>query len=769
MKHKFRFLIKKELFSYAIHPFYYVASIVFCAFCAAGFFFAGHFFIEGKGSSSLSRFFLLMPYIASVFIPSLCIDTKSRALSATLPYSARALFLSRVVSALLVFALAILPTALVPLCVNFFGDVDGGALFTAYLGILFFAFASISLCVFLSELIQNRAAYFFCSVLVLSAINVAHFLPTLAPLSEFSSALVRSFSFAWHFDSAGKGVLDTRDFLFYVFSATLFVELSVFTAETRKGKNYFSGKNALPTLTFSLILMFAALDSSRVYKRFDLSRSKQFSLSPYTKNLISSASEKIRITYYRSPELLSLYPEVREVGFFLQSLALENKNVSFAELDPARRGEEKNLNDLGIQPYQIQSIRDNRVEFIDTYSAVVLEYLEGVEVIPLAFSTNSLEFDVALRLDFLLNKTRRKAYALCGGDLDLERDCAVSLQWLNLEGFEIVPVSDARILAEADGSSPLVLYGTKNLSQEDSAAVENFILRGGAALIMTSPYSANVDGDWGISENPGDTFIPVLEKWGAAFDHALAADISNVRASFYSASSSGQNSPNEYKYVNYPLWINLLPQENAPAGLAFFWASPIRIARESAEPIFFTSDSSWVFLPDTRGTFGASLFETNPFTIPKAAPEDSEFSQKCVSALGAKITGKISGLYNSLETAAPRVVLVSGEHFASDALLAMAGGEAGDFRNLHFLGTELLRLNGENDLAELKNSFGSSDAGLYKITSTDEAASAIRKTLAIQFLLMPLAILSAMALFFVARNHRRRKSALYFQKQGGGK
>lgn len=764
MKNKFPHLLKKELFSYAINPFYYVASMVFCAFCSAGFFFAGQFFVEGKGSASLSRFFLLMPYIASVFIPSLCLNVKNRALDMTLPCSALALFFSRVISALFFFALAILPTAIVPLCVNFFGDVDWGALFTAYLGIIFFALASISLCVFLSELIQNRAAYFFSSVLILSAINLAHFLPTLAPLSDFFSALIRSISFAWHFDSAGKGVLDTRDFFFYAVSAILFLSLAVFTAETRKGKNYFSRKNALSTFTFLLILIFAALDSSRVYKRFDLSRAKQFSISPYTKSLISSASEKIRITYYRSAELLELYPEVRDVGFFLQSLALENKNVSFTELDPARRGEEKNLNDLGIRPYQIQSVKNNRVEFIDTYSAIVIEYLEDAEIIPLAFSTNSLEFDLALRLDFLLNKTSRKAYVLCGSNIE---NYKVSLQWLNLEGFETVTVSDARLLAKAETSSPLVLYGTKNLSQEDSAAIENFVLRGGAALIMTSPYDANVEGDWGITENSGDTFIPVLEKWGAAFDLALAADISNVRASFYSAADA-QNPQSEYKYVNYPLWIDLLPQEDAPQGLEFFWASPIRITNDSAEPIFFTSGASWVFLPDTRGNFTSSLFETNPFTIPKAAPENGDFSQKRQSALGAKITGKISGLYNSLENPSPRVTLISGQYFASDLLLAMAGGETGDYRNLNFLSTELLRLNGENDLSQLKNS-GGADTRLYKITGAEEAVRAIRKTLAINFLLAPLAIVLIMAVFFIARKNRKGKMLIYYKEIGGGK
>lgn len=762
-------LIEKDFFSYAINPFFYIASIVFCAFCAAGFFFAGRFFIEGGGGASLSQFFLLMPYIASVFIPSLCLESKSRALSATLPFSTRVLFLSRIVSALAFFALAILPTALVPLCVNLFCDVDCGAIFTAYLGMLFFAAASISLCVFLSELVQNRAAYFFFSVLFLSAINLAHLLPTVAQLSDFSSALVRFFSFAWHFDSAGKGVLDTRDFFFYVLSAILFLELAVFTAETRKGKNYFSKKNALSTITFLLILIFAALDSGRVYRRFDLSRSKQFSISPYTKSLVSSAQEKIRITYYRSQELLSLYPEVREVGFFLQSLALENKNVSYTELDPSRRGEVKNLGDLGVQPYQIQSVKNNRVEFIDTYSAIVLEYLEGIAVIPLAFSTNSLEFDLALRLDFLLNKTSRKAYVLSGGDFDLERNFTAAMQWLMLEGFETIPVFDARILAEAEISSPLVIFGTKNFSQEDSAAIENFILRGGAALIMTSPYSANVEGDWGISENPRDTFIPVLEKWGAAFDLALAADISNVRASFYSAPSGGQNPQSEYKYVNYPLWVYLLPQANAHAGLEFFWASPIRVVSDSAEPIFFTSESSWVFLPDTRGTFGDSLFETNPFTIPKAAPENGDFSQKRVSALGAKITGKILGLYNSLENASPRVTLISGQYFASDILLAMAGGEAGDYRNLDFLGTELLRLNGENDLAGLKNSFAAQNSGIYKIADAEEMARAIRKTLAINFLLMPAAVLFAMGAFFFARKRRRGRIARYLKKQDGGR
>ncbi|MBQ6029074.1 MAG: ABC transporter ATP-binding protein, partial [Treponema sp.] len=93
--------VKKELFSCAINPFYWIAALVFELFSAAAFFFGSRFFVQGFGSSSMAPFFLTMPYVLSVILPALCMNIKDRAFDQTLPFGEFEKAAARLFSALI--------------------------------------------------------------------------------------------------------------------------------------------------------------------------------------------------------------------------------------------------------------------------------------------------------------------------------------------------------------------------------------------------------------------------------------------------------------------------------------------------------------------------------------------------------------------------------------------------------------------------------------------------------------------------------------------
>lgn len=726
-------LFCKELFACAINPFYWICGAVFSAFCAAAFFWGTRFFVQGQGSAALSPFFLLMPYILSVLIPAFCMNIKSRAFDATLPFGEFQKAAARVLAGLAVFALYLLFTIFVPICVSLFGSVDAGAVFVSYLGLLFFAAASISFCVFLSTIFESRAAYFAASVLALAAVNTVHNVLALVPIPESLSAAVRSISFAWRFDSASKGILDTRDFCFFVICALLFVFDTCFAAERRKGKKYFCKKRSLRSWTIVLILIFLALDSSRIYKRLDFSAGKNYSPSERTKELLASAEEKIRISYYRSSELLKLYPQVRDVGDFLRSLSLSCKNVFYSEYDADKASAQKVLAGLDVPPFQIQKQKNNSMEFVDSYSAVVIDYGGKTLCIPASFSTFGLEYDINLRLDYLLNGKSRAAYVLCANGMSLQKDFKSALDWLNLEGFETRALSADDLSAEAalDPQIPLVLFGTDGLDARAAENLQNFLDSGGALFAATSPYKANVDGDWSLAKNKLDYVLPLLERRGISFLDSIAADISCVRANFRSAENGGQD---RNASVNYPLWPILFPQEAAPFGATVFWASPLSVDNDKAVAVLETSQASWRFLPDKKNP--DLLFDTNPFTVPKSAIEDP-LIQKERSVVAAR-------------TLDNKVFVISGDLFANDLLLSLSGGETGDFRNLNILTSSLLELSGEKAMAALKNK-GAADHSLWKIADGGAFNSVKNFSLLANFVFVPLAILILAAIFFARR------------------
>ncbi len=731
-------LVKKELFSCAINPFYWIAALVFELFSAAAFFFGSRFFVQGFGSSSMAPFFLTMPYVLSVILPALCMNIKDRAFDQTLPFGEFEKAAARLFSALIAASAFLLPTLFVPLCVSLFGSVDFGATAVSYFGLLFYAAAAISFCVFLSGLFKSRAAYFSFAVLALSALNLVHSALNFVQLGDFLSEALRSISFAWRFDSASKGILDSRDFSFFALAALFFLSFSAFVSEREKGKKYFSKKNALRSWTVIFVFVFLALDSSRIYTRLDFSAGKIYSPSERTKNLLEAAQEKVRVTYLRSSNLIRLYPQVRDVGDFLRSLSHSCKNFSYSELDAQSSAAKKILDGLDVQPLQIQRQDGDSLEYVNAYSAVIIDYMDKSLCVPAAFSTFGLEYDLNLRLDYLIKQKSRRAYLLCGNGMSLKKDYKSAVDWLNLEGFETIELDASDLpFAALDKTIPLALFGTNDLSQEEAAAIFSFANGGGRLLAMASPYTVNVNGDWSLKKNKLDYLLPLLERLGISFSESLAADLSCVRANFYSSDKKGEaggTASAENKSVNYPLWINLLPQEGAPYGANVFWASPLSLDKAKAEPLLISSPASWRFLPDKKNP--GLLFDTNPFTVPKTAIADP-LVQKEESVLAARTLDK-------------KTIAISGDLFANDLLLSLSGGETGDFRNFNYLTTSLLELSGESDMAALKNK-GAADFSLWKISESREWQSAKNLTLLLNFAALPLVLLFLMAAFFSRR------------------
>ncbi len=301
-----------------------------------------------------------MPYILSVLIPAFCLNIKSRAFDDTLPFGEFKKAAARVLAGLAVFILYLLPTIFVPVCVSFFGSVDAGAVLVSSLGLLFFSAASISFCAFLSSLFASRAAYFAVSVLALFFVNALHGAQNYLPLSDWLSAALRSISFAWRFDSASKGILDTRDFFFFALAALLFLTLAAFFAERRKGKKYFCKARALRSWTVIFVFVFLALDTCRLYKRLDFSAGKIYTPSERTKNLLARADEKVRISFYRSAELLKLYPQARDAGDFLRSLSSPAKTSSIPNTTRTGRPRKKSCKAFPFRLSKSKSKRTTR-------------------------------------------------------------------------------------------------------------------------------------------------------------------------------------------------------------------------------------------------------------------------------------------------------------------------------------------------------------------------------------------------------------------------
>ena len=758
---KFLPLYKIALFTYLIDPLFYIASLVTVLFCVLRFFFVGHFFLAGVGTSDLRPFFTSLPYISILVVPLLVLRLRHFISDDSFPATPTLRFSALVTAAFSAFSFPLVLLVSLPLCVNLFGTVDAGQVCAGFVGVLLYGFTACAATVFLyAHFTESAAVPLFLSALLLSVVNVLHLLPLYVPAGNALTFLCRAISFSWHFDAAEKGIFDSRDLVFYALASILFILLSVRAEYKRIGRRI----NALTQFLLVVILLCSGIAFSRLYFRADLTQSRTFSLSQTSKTLVSQLEAPLRVTYYRSAELKNLYPQTNDVAEYLTTYCAQSRNLTLQFEKP----DGDKLNALGIQGQQIRNDTGTKTEFVTVYSAVLLQYLDKQTLIPFVLATDTLEYDLTRRVQDLITEKQKKVLIVAGNGRSIESEYGYVSPWLNAMGFqtEIIPPSkiEEKTLSAEQGTE-LLVFGSSALTREESSGLEHAVFSGIPALIATSPYSVALEDDWRVTKNRRDTLIPVLNSWGFTFAPALVQDISNVPLMLQSADADAL----QYT-VNYPPWISILPQESTMRGLSLFWSSPL-VLYENTKPLLVTTTSAWIQNEEkSAGTFNsvagerntvtdeygrASVFLTNAFTVPKSAKEAGAETAQFV--VGAYNDGDMAGYYETGKTITP-VAVIADQYVCHQSMTAFTASEKGaDFRNYDFLSTTLLRLRGDTELAALLEKSAPNNT-LYKITDADAFRTARNTTLFVLFALLP-ALIAVLSL--VVKIRRRRYNAGY--------
>ncbi|WP_294429982.1 GldG family protein [uncultured Treponema sp.] len=725
-------LYRAAVFSYLIDPLFYASALLTIFFTAFRFFFARKFFVSGLGSSDLRPFFNAIPYVSILVLPLLSLRLRSLLLDDSLPVSSFKRFLALNLAAFSAFMLPVLLLLSIPLCVNVFGSVDFGQCFSGFIGIFFYGFCSICMTNLLYEIFAFSAVFpLLLSSVILALVNFLHLLPLYFKTGEVLSFLCRKLSFAWHFDSFGKGILDSRNFFYYIILSFILILLSVHFEFRRLDKR----SSRFTTFLITLILIFTSISVKNLYFRLDISAGRQFSLSKTSRTLISELDGDLRITYFRSKELKNLYPQTDDVLEFLSAYAQAGKNISLT----VETADPEKLKALGSQGQQIKNENGTKTEFVTVYSAVLLQYLEKSSIIPFVLSTSTLEYDLTVRMQQFLTQKERKVYLLCGNGRNLSESYMYVEPWLSSRGFSVESLNDfnsTEVLRNLRADDELVLFGTKNLSMEQSMLIQRAVEGGTKLFVATSPFHTMIEDEWKVTKNENDSLISFLNGRGFAFENSLVEDISCHPIMM----ESGSGSNAEYATVNYPLWLLILSQKNAKQGLTLFWASPI-VPYGEVEPLLFTTNLAWCQLPAKDSP--DDLFLTNPFLLPKtASASDSRTSQFVVAARDKNIS------------------LVSDQFFVSSLMTGFISGESsGDFRNYDYLTKELFILRGEEELASLMEKSAPVTA-LHKITGEEEFEKAKKISLAINFVFLPLLILSMFVFVILWRKSRNHLIAM---------
>src|SRR6056297_412324 len=229
-------LFKKELWAYFNSP---IAYIFLAAFLIIGnWLFFNPFFL--RGVASLRPYFSFLPWIFLFITPAITMrlwaeEKKSGTAEflLTLPVSDWQITLAKFFSSLSFMFIALLLTFSLPATVANLGNLDWGPVLGGYLGALFLAGAYLALGLFMSSLTKNQIIAFVLALATsfLAFVVGADFVLIKAP--SVLAPIMRFLGLGSHFDSIAKGVIDSKDIIYYLSFIFLFLWLNVRVIEKR--------------------------------------------------------------------------------------------------------------------------------------------------------------------------------------------------------------------------------------------------------------------------------------------------------------------------------------------------------------------------------------------------------------------------------------------------------------------------------------------------------------------------------------------------------
>ncbi|WCM43007.1 gliding motility-associated ABC transporter permease subunit GldF [Flavobacterium sp. CBA20B-1] len=201
----------------------------------------GSYNILQSGYNDLTPFFQLAPLVLLLLIPAITMKSISDErkqgtieLLVTKPLSLNQIVTGKFFGAFLLVVIAILPTLLYIIILNPYGlpagNMDMGSTIGSYLGLLFLMAAYTSIGIFCSSLSENQIVAFITAVVICFVLYMGF--DQLAELFKSSATLIEKVGMSYHFKSMSRGVIDTRDVIYFVSLTIFFLMATVFNLKS---------------------------------------------------------------------------------------------------------------------------------------------------------------------------------------------------------------------------------------------------------------------------------------------------------------------------------------------------------------------------------------------------------------------------------------------------------------------------------------------------------------------------------------------------------
>jgi len=516
---------------------------------------------------------------------------------------------------------------------------------------------------------------------------------------------------------------------------------------------------ALSVIAFILALMV----SGRLWLRLDLTKNKAYTISKVSRNLRKEIPDPVNITYYLSNKLRTVTPAPGEIEDTLREYAAYSRGkIRLTVRDPLKAGLAK-VDELGLQPRQVQTVEQDNASLVTVYSGIVIEYLDRMDVLPWIISTDTLEYDLTSRIRSLINDSERWIGVIVGDNFR---------NWNEDFGYLSATLAEAgyrtRLLSIGDDipdnvPAIFVLGGVEDMDDWALYRIDRYIQLGGKVLFaVKGVYIDTIRGSLEAKLYPNPTLLDMIASYGVIIRQEFALDRNALTIQYQTRTQSGAI---QYRIVRYPLWIGVSgengnekhPVSSAFTGLDLYWASPLELAPPAsveAVSLFTSTPQGWVM---------KDAFYTNP-EVPYMLEMEAN-DTKGVKILGAALSGTFPSFFkgnpkpkregsgeelpdmpeNAKES---RIIVVGDTDFASNMINATQARH-----NLDFLLRVADWLSNDDDIIGIRSR--QPQTGRFdKITDPKSRAAVIKIIQILNIAIIPLLLVVA-GLFIASRRKKQ--------------
>jgi ABC-2 type transport system permease protein len=239
-------LYLKEIRSFLSSIIGYAVIIVFLLLNALfTWVFPGQFNTLEIGYANLDTLFIIAPWVFLFLIPAITMRSFAEEqkngtieLLLTKPLTELQLVLAKYFSGLTLVFIALIPTLIYYISVYQLGsptgNIDSGGTFGSYIGLLFLGSAFVSIGIFASSITQNQIIAFILAVFLCFFLYTGFDAIGSFQLFGALDSLIINLGINEHFISLSRGVIDTRDVLYFIGLTTIFIICTQTKIKSRK-------------------------------------------------------------------------------------------------------------------------------------------------------------------------------------------------------------------------------------------------------------------------------------------------------------------------------------------------------------------------------------------------------------------------------------------------------------------------------------------------------------------------------------------------------